>query len=586
MKKITTYFFVFLLLTATAVVANPFGTRHDAGNPNTVLSVPFYTEDFAAGFPGSWLNIDNGSVANVLWRYTLTGTANPFPFDNFLDTAATSAENGYMIFDSDSAGGGGGEDASIITDAIDCSARTNVHLTFNEYFAQYNVSMGIVSVSNDGTTWTDVHHAEAGLGADQTTANPYALDIDISTVAAGQATVYIQFRWIGDFEYFWMVDDIGLYEVAATDGGVTNITAPIGSCALLSNAEPVTVEIKNFATVDMTEFLVTYVADGGSQVSDTIHDTIPPGATLIHTFAVPADLSAPGQHDILAYTTVLNDADNSNDQYSVAFFSGPHVVDQANSYTQGFEASDDLSGWATVDTDADSNTWVLSPVVPHGGAVCATYTHDLPTNQANDYYFSTCLSLSDSNVYQLSFYYRNFSPAYQANMEVILCTSQDASSMVATIIPTMLVNTSLWTLSSSNIYVPNGGTGTYYIGWHVTNQDSSTSLKIDDINIMYSGPNSVSNAGMNAVSIYPNPSNGSVRISGLYEQTDITVYDMVGKAVFTTVLGKITNMADPLSLPMTNDQELDLRNLPKGIYSVVMRSEKSAITKQLIITGN
>jgi hypothetical protein len=576
MKKITTYFFVFLLLTAT-VMANPFGTRQSAdarhGNPNTVLSVPFYSEDFASGLPGTWLNIDNGSAANVLWRWTDSGAANGFPFDDAMDTAGTSAENGYMIFDSDSAGGGGGEDASLITDAIDCSGKANVHLMFNEYFAQYNVSMGIVSVSTDGTTWTDVHHAEAGLGADQTTPNPFSQDIDISSVAAGQATVFIQFRWIGDFEYFWMVDDVALYEVAASDGGVINITSPIGSCALLTNAETVTVEIKNFASSDMSDFLVSYVADGGTAVTDTITDTISSGGTLMHSFTIPADLSAAGTHNILAYTTVLNDADNANDQFSMNLFSGPHIVDQANAYTQGFEAAEDQSGWLAVDADADSNTWGLSTIIPHTGSVCATYTHDLPTNQANDYYFSTCLGLADSNVYQLEFYYRNFSPFYQANMEVILCTAQDPATMVATLVPSMLVNTSLWTLSSSNIYVPTGASGTYYIGWHVTQQDSSTSLKIDDINLFYTGPNSVSLTGNTSLSVYPNPGSGLIHINGVKELTEITVYDMVGKAVFTNTVA-------------AGNQTVDLRNQPKGVYSMVLRSEKSSVTKQLIITGN
>ncbi len=571
MKKITTYFFVFLLTASVAVMAKPFGPKH--GNGNTVLTVPFYSEDFAAGLPGTWMNIDNGSAANVLWRYTLSGAAHGFPFDSALSTIGTSALNGYMIFDSDSAGGGGGEDASLITGAIDCSAKANVHLTFNEYFAQYNVSMGIVSVSTDGSTWTDIHHAEAGLAAGQTSPNPSAQDIDISSFAAGQATVYIQFRWIGDFEYFWMVDDVTLYEVAASDGGVSNITAPLGSCSLLSNAEPVTVEIKNFASIDMYDFLVSYVADGGSAVTDTVHDTIPPGGTMSYTFITPADLSAPGAHNILSYTTVLNDADNANDQYSVDFFSGPHIVDQATAYTQGFESSEDQSGWAALDVDADATTWGLSNVIPHAGSVCADYSHDLPTNQANDYYFSTCLGLADTNTYLLTFYYRNFSPAYQANMEVILCTAQDPGTMVATLVPTTLVNTSLWTLSSSNIYIANGTSGTFYIGWHVTNQDSSTSLKIDDINIIYSGPNKVSDRNNTSVSVYPNPGDGLVRISGLKELTEITIYDVVGKAVFTKTFA-------------AGNQVLDLRNQPKGVYSMVMHTEKSTVTKQLIITGN
>ena len=136
----------------------------------------------------------------------------------------------------------------------------------------------------------------------------------------------------------------------------------------------------------------------------------------------------------------------------------------------------------------------------------------------------------------------------------------------------MLVNTSLWTLNSSNIYVPNGASGIYYIGWHVTQQDSSTSLKIDDINVHYSGPNAINNLSSVSLSVYPNPGDGLLRIDGLKEVTEVTVYDMMGKSVFTQIIS-------------AGSQEIDLRNQPKGVYSLVMRSEKSAVTKQVLITG-
>jgi hypothetical protein len=555
MKKLTTYFLISLFLGASAMA-----------------TVPFYSEDFASGLPGTWQNVDNNSVAHVLWRYTTTGAKNTFSnFSNALSPVGTSAANGYMIFDSDSAGGGGGEDASIISPAIDCSSRTNVHLTFNEYFAQYLSGIGIVWVSNDGTTWTDVHHAEAGLAQDDTTANPYALDIDISAVAAGSSTVYIQFEWIGDFDYFWMVDDVALYEVPSADAGVINITAPVTSCALLSNAETVTVEIKNFASVDLTDFDVMF-SDGLSNPTEHIMDTIAPGATMTYTFTNTADLSAPGAHNIIANTIVSGDVDNSNDQFSLDLYSGPHVVDQANAYTQGFEPTESQTGWTTLDVDADAVTWGLSGILPHTGTSCADYTHELPTNQANDYFFSTCLGLDAANIYQLDFYYRAFSPAYQSNMEVILCTDQDPATMVATLVPTMLVNTSLWTLSSSTIYLPDGTSGNYYIGWHVTQQDSSTDLKIDDVNVYYSGPNGLSAMNSTGLSLYPNPSNGLVHVSGLKEATDITVYNMLGNIVLE-------------QSAKAGTETLDLSRQSHGVYSVVLRSEKSVITKQLILTG-
>ncbi|CAN5517042.1 hypothetical protein BH11BAC1_BH11BAC1_00320 [soil metagenome] len=571
MKKITTHAFVFLLLVSTAMAGNQSGKKNNGtarhGQGNSTLTIPFYSEDFASGIPGTWQSTDNVGDG-VVWRYTTTGSS--LSFGN-LNPTGTTAANGYVILDSDSAFPSGA-DAELITDAIDCSAKTNVHLTFNEFFVQWSTSIGYVWVSNDGTTWNDVFHAESGLGSGQTTANPDMVDIDISTFAAGMATVYVKFEYIGTTEYYWEVDDIALYEIATADGGVTAISAPVTSCSLLSATEAVTVEITNFATVDMSGFDVTFVADGGLLNTETITDTIAPGGTMVYTFTATADLSLPGAHNILAYTNVAGDADNSNDQIAIDVYSGPHVVDQVTHYMQGFEPTEDQSGWTSLDVDADAVTWGLSGILPRTGAVGASYVHELPTNQADDYFFSTCLGLDAANVYQLDFYYRNFSPAYQSNMEVILCTDQDPATVVATLVPTMLVNTSIWTLSSSTIYIPGAASGNYYIGWHVTQQDSATSLKLDDIDIYYSGPNSLPVINSAALTIYPNPTSGMVSIRGIHELTEITVYDMLGNVVL-------------VQSATSGVQVLDLSSQTQGVYSVVMRAEKSVTTKQLIITG-
>ena len=36
--------------------------------------------------------------------------------------------------------------------------------------------------------------------------------IDISTIADGQATIYLQWQWTGNYEYFWNLDDVVLAE--------------------------------------------------------------------------------------------------------------------------------------------------------------------------------------------------------------------------------------------------------------------------------------------------------------------------------------------------------------------------------------
>ncbi len=192
---------------------------------DALQSSPFFSEDFSAGIPAGWTNVDN-SGNNVLWRTTSTGALNTTtPVDEQLNPAGTSASNGYLILDSDSAGSVI-ENTDLTTVAINCSGHSTVHLIFNEYFAQYGSSTGKVKVSNDNVTWVPVHNAETGLGPDSGTANPYTLDFDISATAANQSTVYLRFTYTGDNDYWWFVDDVQLVEPSATDLAVFSIEKP------------------------------------------------------------------------------------------------------------------------------------------------------------------------------------------------------------------------------------------------------------------------------------------------------------------------------------------------------------------------
>lgn len=189
---------------------------------NQVQSPPFFSEDFSAGIPAGWTNVDN-SGNNVLWRTTTNGAVSTTtPVDEQLNPVGTSALNGYLILDSDSAGAVN-ENTDLTTVAINCSGHAVVHMVFNEYFAQYGASTGAIKVSNDNINWVDVHHAESGLTSDSGTANPYSLDIDISATAANQSTVYIRFNYTGLNDYWWFVDDLELYEPSATDLAATSI---------------------------------------------------------------------------------------------------------------------------------------------------------------------------------------------------------------------------------------------------------------------------------------------------------------------------------------------------------------------------
>lgn len=190
-------------------------------------AAPFWTEDFANGFPASWTIIDTSGICP--WTYSTDGSWGNFNGNNATAAAAgissTTAANGFLIMDADSAnhftyGQPSGANYQYLssyfqTSAIDCSTRPSVILSFQQSFRYNNgVSMN-VQVSSDGVNWTNFNVSN-GQANNAASVNPMLVSLNISTIAANQPTVYIRIGWSARV-YYWMIDDLALSEADAND---------------------------------------------------------------------------------------------------------------------------------------------------------------------------------------------------------------------------------------------------------------------------------------------------------------------------------------------------------------------------------
>lgn len=529
-------------------------------------SSPFFNEDFVSGLPSGWQVIDSAGIG-VNWHYTTTGTFNTI-YDS-LSVSGTTAANGYMIYDSDSANiTFGSENADLISTSINCSLHPNVHLSFNEYLIHYN-DTATVLISNNGNSWTAFHNSSEGLNQHSGTTNPHQVDIDISSVAANQSTVFIRFNYKANFSYFWMIDDVKLYEAPAKDGSLKNIIAPVSDCNILTATEPVSVTVYNNGGENINGgFNLTFLADNNVPVTENITDTIAVGASVNYTFAGTADFSAPGKHSISAYITLTGDTIQNNDTLSSDFRSGPQSINTSNAYNIGFENEDDLSGFITEDNNADSNSWNISNVFPHSGMYCA----QISGVAANDWYFTNCLDLDSSIVYNLEYYYRTSSTATQANFEVKLGSVQSSLSMTQVIVPSSLITNIFYQMSTVSFNVNNSGT--YYLGLHVQNSDSLAGFRIDDLKIRSDSVLGISNINNIPFSVYPNPSSGIVTIHSKENSKTgfkIEIINQTGKLIYSNSVDNLINY------------KIDLHDQATGLYLFRLSSEKRIITKTLSI---
>lgn len=527
---------------------------------------PFFIEDFASGLPSGWQAVDSAGIG-VNWHYTTTGTYNTF-YDS-LSVVGTSAANGYMIYDSDSANATfGGENADLISVAINCSSHSNVHLSFNEYLLHYNDTATLL-VSNNGISWTLFHNSSAGLAQQSGTTNPHNVSIDISSVAANHDSVYIRFNYKADLSFFWMIDDVQLYEAPSNDGSIVNITTPVTGCTPLSSSELITVVVYNNGSDSISGgFDLTFIADNGIPVTENILQTIASGASFDYTFTATTDFSAPGNHSILTYINLPGDTILSNDTLFSTVYSGPYIINTINSYSNGFEASDDLSGFAIEDNNTDSISWNISNVSPNTGTYCA----NISSVTADDWYFTTCLELDSSFVYNLEYFYRTSSTSTQANFQVMIGFGQSSGSMTQEIVPFSLISNLFYLQNSVQFNV--GNTGTYYLGLHVQNSDSLVGFSIDDLNISVDSGLGISSLTNNPFSVYPNPSSGIFNIN-LKENSPagfkIEIIDQSGNLIFSKPTEKLHNYI------------IDLQEQPAGIYFLRIISENGIHTRKISI---
>ncbi len=534
------------------------------------INAAFYSEDFASGMPANWSNVDAASTG-VTWSYTTTGAFNQVDYVGFdsLSTIGTTASNGYIKFDSDSAGASvGGENGILTTAAINCTGQTTVRFRCNEFFMQYVASTAVISVSNDSVTWTEIHHAEAGIAQGFGTDNPLIVDEDISAVAANQATVYIRFEYVGDWDFFWFVDDISLYVPSQFDGGIADVSLEFNSC-LLSATSPIAVTIKNYGTDPISGFPVYYSVNGGAPVSETFSGTIAPFDSASYTFTQTADFSAPGVYTVDAYTMVASDGDTTNDLMGSATIS--YQIDLISGYTMGFEASEDFLGYTIEDVDGDGVTFDISADYVYAGSACLRK----PGSAVDDdnWIFTECMDVTGSGVYTLTYYYKNFELANPCSLEVYMGADNSSASMTELISQNPVPGDTTYQQAVAPIMLP---AGTYFMGFHFySSQGTGTSsIRLDNINIDWDDA-VTENIASSLISVYPNPTNGKVNIQNKNandKNFTVSVINSLGSVVLVENFESLSN------------ETIDLSSQPAGIYSVKLQSASTTVNKSVVLT--
>jgi hypothetical protein len=168
----------------------------------------FHYEDFGGGqIPNGWVNNVISGPANFPgWEWTTSGGA----YGGQLNS--TTAANGYMILDSDAHGTAGvTEEADLITPAFDFSDITDNQILFSlEHLARTfgAADVRIYASNDDFATQTQLYRWHGAPQNDFNGPNPLVSSFDVSEIAQGQSNVKFKLKWIGSYDYWWLVDDV------------------------------------------------------------------------------------------------------------------------------------------------------------------------------------------------------------------------------------------------------------------------------------------------------------------------------------------------------------------------------------------
>ena len=175
--------------------------------------------------PEGWIVEDNSYDDNgYVWVWTRDSMQGPFAKrDGGYILNSSTGDNGFLAIDLDYLNAYKNYmemlyvNSSITLPKIDCSNHPSVIIAFQQMFKYMNSPRMVVEVSNDdGAHWAEFD-VKMGTGSGTNVMNLHNDEVayfsaNISDVAGGQADVTIKITWDGSILYFWMLDDLILYE--------------------------------------------------------------------------------------------------------------------------------------------------------------------------------------------------------------------------------------------------------------------------------------------------------------------------------------------------------------------------------------
>ncbi len=175
------------------------------GTNQTYAQTTLLSEDFSSASgstpPSGWTQDIIDGESYDTWRFNNPGGR----------TINSPVSGTFAIFDSDDySSGGDDENVALVSPSFSAASYDLLYLSFDTYFAGGYGGAIYIEVF-DGTLWNIAGWATFS------TANDSSVNLDITNAAGGNANPQIRFRWVGDYSWYWAIDNIQVTGVNLDD---------------------------------------------------------------------------------------------------------------------------------------------------------------------------------------------------------------------------------------------------------------------------------------------------------------------------------------------------------------------------------
>jgi len=543
--------------------------------------ITIWSNDFST--PSDWTtsNDPNGTPAHTSGDWAITTNLTAIPVAALTPAAFTSAANGYALINSDAAGGTAFQNAKIVTTAsIDLSTQPLVVINFEQSHRRYAESTFVVYSIDGGTTWNEIE-VNAGMTVNTNTTNPAIVQVNLSAQIGGQANVKIGFKYIGNYDWFWAVDNVKLMTPDDYDLGIAG--AYWGSTGFwgarlpyyqIPSAQVTAIDFSGIiANLGALSQDATFGASVGTYVGSSAATTIVAGASdtlncttaftpaaTVASYTVNMGVTSPAVDAVPANNTIANAATIAVNQKIYARDKG---TIGGGSYNAGFgfEVGNIFDMFATADITAIDVT-VAATAVAGAQVYAKLYSIDPATG---DFVF-----VDESNAYTLTtgdlgtnitFPLLGGAATLNAGESYLVVAGSNGDGGLSN---DLVVGTAGVSEAQTSYYLDLTDNTWYY----------TTSTPMVRMNFSAAGINeNNANFGLN---VYPNPAANETNVTITAENASVVVVltDVSGKAVYSNNLGAVNGM---------KNLNINTANFANGIYMVNVTSNGTVTTQKLVV---